>query len=633
MSDTAHPKISSNAGSRQPGSATHLPGDRISALLGQLESIRSLAEKLEVQFASELAQVHPEFHHGARNLIHYMALRHVDIRDLQTQLSQLGLSSLGRAEQHVMASVSAVQQALGRFRRTEDSDVEAAVQEFGQSAYRLETHTKDLLGANSEGREVVIMVTLPSEAADNYQLVQGLVDTGMDIARINCAHDTRVEWLCMIENIRRASEESGKVCKIVMDLAGPKLRTGDLLPGPGVVRIRPRRDVLGRVVSPNRVRFVAADALKPGKKLPVLPVPRQCIDYAAAGDEIRFKDTRGRKRKLHVTGKQEDGLILESYKRAYVATGTKLRLIRKASGEKISFRVGELPSMEQPILLKIGDSLILQKANIPGEPARVDADGSVLKPAHVSCRLPEIFRDVSVGAPVRLNDGKIEGIVQSAADDELVIQITRANDLGSRLRSNRSINFPGSDLKHRGLTEADRDNLEFVVEHADAVGLSFVREPADVIALQQALSEYPDRRLGIIPKIETKQGFKELPRILLAAMRTYPAGVMIARGDLAVECGWERLAEIQEEILWLCEAAQLPAIWATQVLEGEAKKGRPTRAEITDAAMSQRADCVMLNKGPHILAAIRMLDNILRRMQNHQHKKTAKLRKLSITEL
>jgi pyruvate kinase len=146
------------------------------------------------------------------------------------------------------------------------------------------------------------------------------------------------------------------------------------------------------------------------------------------------------------------------------------------------------------------------------------------------------------------------------------------------------------------------------------------------------LKKYPDCDLGIVCKIETEQGFNDLPRILLATMRHYPTGVMIARGDLAVECGWERLAEIQEEILWLCEAAHLPVIWATQVLEDKSKKGRPSRAEITDAAMSQRADCVMLNKGPHIFAAIRMLDNILRRMQNHQYKKTARLRKLSISE-
>ena len=96
-----------------------------------------------------------------------------------------------------------------------------------------------------------------------------------------------------------------------------------------------------------------------------------------------------------------------------------------------------------------------------------------------------------------------------------------------------------------------------------------------------------------------------------------------------MECGWERLAEIQEEVLWMCEAAHLPVIWATQVLEGLAQKGLPSRAEITDAAMSERAECVMLNKGPHILDAMRVLDGILRRMQSHQSKKSPRLRRLS----
>ena len=174
---------------------------------------------------------------------------------------------------------------------------------------------------------------------------------------------------------------------------------------------------------------------------------------------------------------------------------------------------------------------------------------------------------------------------------------------------------------------------QFIAKHADAVNLSFVRKPGDVIALQQELKALKGHKPGIILKIETEEAFHDLPRILLAAMRSYPVGIMIARGDLDVECGWERLAEIQEEILWMCEAARIPVIWATQVLEGKAKKGRASRAEITDAAMAQRADCVMLNKGPHILSAIRMLDNILRRMQDHQYKKAPTLRKLSITDL
>ena len=105
---------------------------------------------------------------------------------------------------------------------------------------------------------------------------------------------------------------------------------------------------------------------------------------------------------------------------------------------------------------------------------------------------------------------------------------------------------------------------------------------------------------------------------------------MIARGDLAVEAGFERLAELQEEILWLCQAAHLPVVWATQVLDSLAKEGLPTRAEVTDAAMSERAECVMLNKGPFVVEAVRTLDDILGRMESHQHKKTPTLRALGV---
>jgi pyruvate kinase len=129
-------------------------------------------------------------------------------------------------------------------------------------------------------------------------------------------------------------------------------------------------------------------------------------------------------------------------------------------------------------------------------------------------------------------------------------------------------------------------------------------------------------------KIETRQAFEQLPQLLLTAMRRPKIGVMIARGDLAVECGYERLAELQEEILWLCEAAHLPVIWATQVLEQLAKRGQPSRAEISDAAMSERTECAMLNKGPYIKEAISALDNVLHRMSEHHYKKNALLRSL-----
>jgi pyruvate kinase len=150
------------------------------------------------------------------------------------------------------------------------------------------------------------------------------------------------------------------------------------------------------------------------------------------------------------------------------------------------------------------------------------------------------------------------------------------------------------------------------------------------VALQDHLARLGERQPAIVLKVETRRGFDHLPDMLLAAMRSSCCGVMIARGDLAVESGFERLAEVQEEMLWICEAAHVPVIWATQVLETLTKNGRPSRAEVTDAAMGDRAECVMLNKGPHVVEAVVTLDDILKRMQTHQAKKQSMLRKLHL---
>ena len=180
------------------------------------------------------------------------------------------------------------------------------------------------------------------------------------------------------------------------------------------------------------------------------------------------------------------------------------------------------------------------------------------------------------------------------------------------------------------LTAKDIEDLSFVATHADVVELSFANTAGDVRQLQELLARFGNHQPAIVLKIETRRGFQNLPEMLLAAMRTPCCGVMIARGDLAVETGFERLAEVQEEILWICEAAHVPVIWATQVLETLAKTGMPSRAEITDAAMGIRAECVMLNKGPHVVSAVRALDDILRRMQAHQTKKSSMLRELRL---
>jgi pyruvate kinase len=151
--------------------------------------------------------------------------------------------------------------------------------------------------------------------------------------------------------------------------------------------------------------------------------------------------------------------------------------------------------------------------------------------------------------------------------------------------------------------------------------LSFVHSSEDIRDPYKALvrAEHPD--FGIIAKIETRNAIHNLSKILLAGLDVPKFGVLIARGDLAVEVGFENLALIQEDILCLCEAAHIPVILATQVLETLAKSGIPTRAEITDAAMGQRAECVMLNKGKHILEAVKILSVLLSSEETHFVKK------------
>ncbi len=293
-------------------------------------------------------------------------------------------------------------------------------------------------------------------------------------------------------------------------------------------------------------------------------------------------------------------------------------------------KVGEFPAREQAITLKRGDTLILTRESLPGRPASFDATGKMIAPATISCTLPQLFADVRSGHRIWFDDGKLGGIVRNVTSERIEVLITQARVKGYKLRADRGINLPDSKLSVPALTIRDIESLQFVAGHAELVGLSFVRRARDVYELQSQLERLGGQHLGIILKIETRQGLESMPNLLLALMRHHAGGVMIARGDLAVECGYERLAELQEEILWFCEAAHMPVVWATQVLENLTKQGQVSRAEITDAAMGERAECVMLNKGPHIIEAIEVLHDILRRMQNHQLKKVSRLRSLHL---
>jgi pyruvate kinase len=497
-----------------------------------------------------------------------------------------------------------------------------------RSAELLKSHTNALLGAAPARRGVRIMVTLGAETATDYELVRGTIARGMDCARIDCAHDDATAWAAMAGNVRRAGTELPRSCRILVDVAGPKLHTGPIEPGPAVVKRRPRRDAFGRVLEPARVLLLLPGHAGTPASGCWMAVDPRWLTGLNEGDRIELTDARGAHRMLRVREPHATGRWAESRQPAYVEPGTILQLQPGTEGGPASeTTVRAVPPTEAVVRLHEGDTLVLTKDG-SGRPAKLDGQARVVSPARVPCALPEVLGQARPGERIWFDDGRIGGIIRHVQRDEVHVEITAAREDGEKLGPDKGINLPDSALAADALSPQDLEDLGFAVRHADMVGLSFVRRVRDVELLQRHLAALGAGHLGIVLKIENRAAFEQLPELLLAGMRSPQLGVMIARGDLAVAMGWERLAEVQEEILWLADAAHVPVIWATQVLETLAKRGLPSRAEITDAAMGEHAECVMLNKGPHILEAIEALDDILGRMQAHQHKKRSMLRQL-----
>lgn len=280
------------------------------------------------------------------------------------------------------------------------------------------------------------------------------------------------------------------------------------------------------------------------------------------------------------------------------------------------------PAGSQRILLAPGDTLLLTDDLTP---VTAPGPGQV---ARIGCTLPEAILAMTPGDPVLIDDGAIQAVVSKVEPEVATLTVERTKPGGQRLGGAKGINLPGTVLPLNALTAEDENHLPFIAEHADLVAVSFIRTLADVRHILDRLAASSGPELGLILKIETLAGFENLPSVLLEGMCHRRLAVMIARGDLAVEVGYERMSEVPRQILALCEAAHVPTIWATQVLESMAKTGQPSRAEITDAAAGQRAEYVMLNKGPHIVQAIQALDHILDRMGEVQQKSRTLMRRI-----
>jgi len=476
--------------------ADPIPSPR--ALHNRLRGVSAAAaERILAGWAPAL--VEPAFLPSARNLARYLALRRHDLTGLQPALAAYGLSSLGRCEAHVGESLASLTATL------------ACLAGEGPCPPRpsppppdpLQRLRDTLFGSRAGGRGTRIMATLPAEAATDPALIPALVAAGMECARINCAHDGPDAWAEMAGRVRSAAQAAGRECKVLMDIAGPKLRL--------------------TAVAPE-------------------PAPR-----LRRGD--RF------------------ALVADLTTRA------------------------------------------------PGDPP-----GATLAQ-------PEVLALLSPGVTIWVDDGKLGARVVEAGPGRAVLEVTHAKEGGKRLKPENGVNLPGIAVPIPPLTEKELSDLDHVARLSDSVGFSFVQHPEDVAWLSREIdARRPGLpRLPIVLKIETAEAVRNLPRLIVQGAGRRPLGVMIARGDLAVEIGFPRLSEIQEEILWLCEAAHVPVIWATEVFASLVADGRPSRAETTDAAMAQRAECVMLNKGPYLAEAIAVMADVLRRMDRHVAKKTARL--------
>jgi pyruvate kinase len=470
----------------------------------ELEDLQFRMRKASEIFSGELNKLHPSNRISGENLLHYLVLRSTDIQNLQNGLHLMGLSSLASCESHALRQIQVTLERLGQ----KILDHAPSTLAFGEK--KIKKSSRSLFGKPQKKWLSNVMVTFDRSFLEQPSLINDLLNNGMSVARINCAHDDETIWLEMVKAIRNAEKKTRNSCKIHFDLAGPKIRTV---------------------------------FLKKGKK----------------------------------KGKTE---------------------------------------------LQIGQKIWLSDTS-----ENFEKEDIVISPNETG-----VIDSLEAGERVLFDDGMILCVVKKKFDSKALLEGLRISSKKPLLKAEKGINFPDTILHTPSLTDYDRACLPFVCNHADTVGFSFVRTREDLQKLRQELKVITEKSPFIILKIETQEAVRNFPSLLLEGLTDENMGVMIARGDLAVEIGFERMVEVQEEISWLCEAAHVPVIWATQVLESLHKSGLATRAEITDAGRAAMAECIMINKGAHTLQVLKSLRDIAQRSQGLKRKNRLLFRPLGIAE-
>ncbi|OCA92344.1 hypothetical protein A8F95_01090 [Bacillus wudalianchiensis] len=560
-----------------------------------------------VNQAALVPLIHPRIHHtfSAQNLLAFLAYKNNIDSTFVTALQSRGfcLSS----NQSMMQSLQILCSNLGISPPIHTPDAEA------HSQLRRE-RTQTVLGERASEHSPHIMVTLDGQMT-SPSLIEGFLLNGMTIARINCAYDDTLTWKKMIDTIRYAEEQlrnKGKYknqrCQIHMDLAGPKIRVGPLKKVAYPLKIGIKKDRYGRPLAAKKgiISWQSASTkqlVNEEYDFIISTSPCEHFRQLTKGDSLSFVDNRNKKRKFFITDTLPAGLIVTIEETAYITEHTKL----KSTQGEIELFVNNVERSPIQIEVKKGDLLRIHlNHSTEGHPATESAS------AAISVSLPEAFACVQKGHRIFIDDGKIQAVVRTCNQDFIDAEII-SPDMETAIKENKGINLPDCDANSTisALTNKDEEDLAFICEHADMVGLSFIHSAQDLQKLQQLLANYSHKDLTVIAKIETKEAIHHFSNILLEGLTFSKFGIMAARGDLAIEIGFDKLPVVQEEILSMCRAAHIPVILATQVLESLAKKGTPSRSELADLFFGSEFDCLMLNKGPFMEETIEFLTETL----------------------
>ncbi|MFA6630032.1 MAG: pyruvate kinase [Sulfuricurvum sp.] len=581
-----------------------------------LEDLQTLRSEL-LAARENMDQNHPHYK-SLLNLRQYLILRSQDLTRLQEKLFMLSLSSLGRSFAHVAASIDTLYDQLNT-----SLGQDAISEELSREFHHLSiAEAMEIAARNSQAlfggkfstdlsrQTTAVMVTLPSHAAQNEgALIRQLAHSGVNVFRINTAHDTPDVWQAMadvIAQINTGREPEEKI-KIFVDLAGPKIRTGEvrqLLTPLAIGSNKREKEILIRhteeMTKPESVDPVSL------KNIPAqISIKEKLYNLITMESIVLIVDANGKNASVRITEITPTGIKGFISRKVFIDHTSTLSV----DGKKRKIR--HIAPQTDPIRLFTGDELIITEKEIFGRSALLDEAGNVLEPAVIRCSFGGMLSAIQIRENIFIDDGKIALKVISNDEDSVRCRVINAKSNGTLLKAEKGINFPDTYIKTPAITDADRENALSVLGFADSLSISFCQSAEDIRSIQKLLLENGRNDIGIIAKIETKQAVSAMPEILSALLDSENSGVMIARGDLAIEVGFENMAYIQEALLDICDAAHLPVIWATQVLESKMKSNLPSRAEVTDAAMAGRAECVMLNKGAFAIDTIDVLTRIL----------------------